>query len=387
MNTNILLVTTSFPGLYPETKHLGGGAFLLSEAQALVSQGYEVHVIMPAVRGALHYEKSGGIEIDRVSYPLMSLNPGYNGKPQHGELNVLEKLSQVFMAMSLMFRVATAITRRSHGLLWSNWLQVGFLSAIGNFGRIPHLLSVRGSDVRGTPDCLIRIMVKFTPNLLNMYPDDPEIADWVKKYSFFEVQVPGVYREKEILRNQGSEKILTVVGRLDNEISSLMLKGLGDELFTMIGQALRARDDFSVVVVGDGKRLDYYREQMSEFSDRVIFRGWQATFDTELSRAAIVIGGSGMNGVIMDTVPYGIPVLISENLTGSLWQDQRNCFVYDPSDVEAWERVVHKALDNPQLLSEFALQAKLDLQKFALPTSHAGEKWADELERFVQLKK
>ncbi|MFT6409189.1 MAG: hypothetical protein ACJAQ6_002614, partial [Arenicella sp.] len=270
MNNNIVLVTTSFPGLYPSSKHLGGGAFLLCEVESLVLQGYQVRVIMPAIAGALGFEKVDGIEIDRVSYPFMSRNPGYNSKPQHGKLKLVEKITQISMALFLMVRVATTISKRKYGLVWSNWLQVGFLSSIGNFARIPHLVSVRGSDIRESPELLVRVMAKFAPNLLNMYPDDPEIRGWIGKYSFHEVKVPGVYREKKISRTEGQQKILTIVGRLDNEVSSLMLKGLGDELFIMITQALRARDDFLVVVVGDGKRLEYYREQMSEFSDRVI---------------------------------------------------------------------------------------------------------------------
>lgn len=382
MKKKILLVSTSFPGLYAESRHLGGAAFLLTEAKALTSQGYEVRVIMPSVKGTLDFEAAQGIEIDRVSYPLMSRNPGYNSKPQHGRLSVVEKISQIIMALFLMFRVAKTINKDRYLLLWSNWLQVGFLSAIGNCGRLPHLLSVRGSDVRESPVWLVKFMTKFTPNLLNMYPDDPEIQEWIKKYSFKEVKVPGVYVDKSIERKQQSSTVLTIIGRLDNERSSLMLKGLGDELFVVIEAVLKERNDFSVVVVGGGKRLEYYKQQMSGFKKRVFFRGWMTNFDAELSQASFVIGGSGLNGVIMDSVPNEVPVLISKKLTGTLWRDQENCLVYDPCDLTKWKEVIHFALDHSKQLSGYATKAKTDLNQFALPYKAAGPEWVLTLETF-----
>ena len=219
-----------------------------------------------------------------------------------------------------------------------------------------------------------------------MYPDDTEIQGWIKEYSFNEIQVPGVYIKKNIKRDIQDKKVITIMGRLDNEHSSLMLKGLGDNLFEVLKEVLNQRDDVYVVVVGAGKRLKHYQQEMSPFSDRISFMGWMTDFDLQLSQASFVIGGSGLNGVIMDSVPNQIPVLISKNLTGSLWRHKENCLVYDPADTAQWKDVISLALDQPKNLQIYASKAKADLNEFALPQYQAGQKWISKINDFLKIR-
>ena len=379
----ILIVTSSFPGLKKNTKHLGGAPFIFTEATALTKIGYEIDVIMPSVKGAPLSELCNGISVTRIEYPMMTHNPGYNGLPQHGNKGIKVLASQFLMSMYLFKTVFFKTRKISYDFLWSNWLQVGAITAIANLGKTPHMVSIRGSDVRETKSRYIKIMARLVPNVLNMYPDDSEIMQWIEQYSFKEHIVPGVYESKSISRATFDKKNITIIGRLDNEESSYRLKGLGDGLFDVLLKLMKERDDFSVTVVGHGRNLQKYRSMLSEYSERVTFTGWKINFDTELSQAGAIIGGSGMNGVIMDSVPNGIPVFISKNLTGSLWKHKQNCLVFDPDNLSEWAKLLAWGLDHPESLIEYAEQAKKDITQFALPMEKSAFEWDKVITKFI----
>lgn len=382
MKNKILLVTTSFPGILPETSGRGGAPFLLREVRALLAVGYEVDVVMPALRAAPAIEREGGLTIRRVAYPLQRINSGFNGKPQHGDLTLWQRLSQVMMALRLFFEVIRLSLGGRYHLLWSNWLQVGVVSSLANIKRIPHLVTIRGSDVRESTSAFVTLAAKLIPNLLNMYPDDPEIASWVARYKFNNFTVPGVFEPRNITRRDAG-RIITVIGRFDGESASYFLKGLGVPLFLVLDQLLHLRDDVSVVVVGDGSSLDECKSIVHHWGDRVLFKGWKTSFDDELSSSTLVIGGSGMNGVVMDAVPNAIPVLISKNLTGTLWRDGVNCLVFDPDDSDGFVGVLNYALSHKELLDSMAVAARDDLKQFASSVSTAGKKWDNVLTRYI----
>jgi glycosyltransferase involved in cell wall biosynthesis len=385
MTTNILITTTSFPGITPQTSSLGGAPFLLREVKALTRIGYNTTVIMPAIKGTPPLETGKNITVIRVQYPLMQYNPGYQGRPQHGNKSPLAIITQLSMAFFLWLSIGKHIIKQKPHIVWSNWLQVGAITALANICRRPHLTTVRGSDVRESSNLSIHLMAKLCPNLLNMYSEDPEINSWIRKYKFKSYTVPAVYETKQ-LNKLKTTKTITIIGRYDEEASSLYLKGLGKPLFDVINQLLSIRDDFHVTIIGDGRSLASYQDLLKEHKARTTFTGWQSNFDRELERSYLVVGGSGMNGVIMDAVPNQIPVLISKNLTGTLWKNGVNCLTFDPQNSSQWLATLQQALNNEDRLKELAIQAQKDLSKVAQPEELAGRFWKRALTEFINTK-
>ena len=378
----ILIVTTSFPSLLRENKGIGGGAFILKEVEALISASYTVKIIMPAINGLSSFESCPGIELERVAYPLQHYNPGFNKRPQHGDLKLINKVSQVSMALALLKVIYAELKKSSYQIVWSNWLQVGMICSLANRRHVPHLMSIRGSDVRESKKAMVKFMAKFCPNLLNMYSDDEALNHWIEEFGFVNHIVPGVYTEKSLARVEPARPLIAIVGRLDGEASGLHMKGLGSNLFEAIKQLFQKRSDFDVIVIGDGKQLNDLQCLLSEFTGNVTFTGWLGEFDQYLAKATLVIGGGGTNGVVMDTTPYGIPLMISKYLTGSIWVDKQNCLVFDPYDINNISRTIEYAIENPQQLEGFGQKAQIDLTKFALPTDKAGIVWREIFEKF-----
>ncbi len=385
MTTNILITTTSFPGITPQTSSLGGAPFLLREVKALTHIGYNATVIMPAIKGTPTKETGKNISVIRVQYPLMQYNPGYQGQPQHGNKRLLAIISQLSMAFFLWLSIGKYIIKQRPHILWSNWLQVGVITTLANIYRLPHLTTIRGSDVRESHSLTIQLMAKLCPNLLNPHSEDPEINSWIRQYKFKSHTVPAVYEQKQ-LNKLKTTKTVTIIGRYDEEASSLYLKGLGKPLFDVINQLLNIRDDFHVAIIGDGRSLASYQDLLKAHKGRTTFTGWQSNFDRELEKSYLVVGGSGMNGVVMDAVPNQIPVLISKNLTGTLWKDGVNCLTFDPQNSEQWLATFQQALNNEEMLKELALQAQKDLSNVAQPEELAGHAWNRVITEFTTSK-
>ena len=385
MKRKILVVSTSFPGLTDNTKHLGGAAFLGREVNMLANQRMDIDVLMPAIKGAGALERSKNITLIRNSYPMMNFNPGFNLMPQHGRLSILAKISQVLMAIFMTLRVRRLAKKNNYDLIWSNWLQVGVICKIANlFLDTPHICTIRGSDVRESKPWAIRLMRSLVPNILNMYEDDPELRRWIEKYNFKEWKVPNVYDAKNLIHKPTYPQKIVVVGRLDGEKSSLRLKGLGDGLITTLQLVLEKAPDIEVVFIGDGKRKKTYQMQLANYGDRVKFLGWLTNFDEHLEAASLVIGAGGLNGVTMDCTPYSIPVIISKNLTGTLWQNDRTCYTYDPADNNDWYQVIIKAIRNPKKTKAMAITAATEIESFALQQEDAAPHWHSTLEDFIK---
>lgn len=381
---HILVVSTSFPGLSETSRHLGGGAFLLNEVSSLVKAGMTVSVIAPAVKGIPNRESRDGIETLRFEYWLMHHNPGYNHSPQYSKRTILGRLSQIFLGIGTSIAVYRRLKKSDITLVWSNWLQVGFFSQMGLMGNAKHLVTIRGSDARDTADFWMKTFSRVTPNLLNPYPDDPEIKDWIQRYSFSSVNVPGVYKSLTLGERQLGSKNITVIGRFDGEAASYKLKGLGIQLFEVLKELALQYPDFVITVVGKGDELERIRSIVQPIEDRVRFAGFQTNLAPYLEQASFVIGAGGMNGVVMDCAPNKVPVLISKYLTGSMWKNKHNCLVYDPFNKAAFVDTMKYALDNPAEMEEYATHAKNDLQEFALPAEEAGQVWKSRIQRWLR---
>jgi len=219
------------------------------------------------------------------------------------------------------------------------------------------------------------------PDIFNIFPFDKEINGWIKKYKFNSITAPAVYQEKQIKRQKVSKNII-VIGRLDKEDVFMRGKGLSLNMFQTLHQLLIQRNDFNLIVVGDGINKKLYEALFGEHQ-RVSFLGWKNNFNQQLNSASIVIGGFGLNGVILDTVPYGILPMLSQTGCFDFWKDQENALIFDYRSSESIKEKINDALDNPDKVELMSENAKQSIREYALPIPEAGLKWKLLLEHFI----
>ncbi|PID78397.1 MAG: hypothetical protein CSA18_03865 [Deltaproteobacteria bacterium] len=388
--TKILITTTSFPTLSntnTNKSYIGGGEFILTEVMALLKANYKVTVLTPLKKHLPIKENINNLKIIRFKYPFMSCGNSYKNFTLHDNKSIKNYISICFLFLWFIFSIFKNIPKEKPDIIWANWIQIGILSKIANllsFKKIPVVATIRGSDLREMPNFLNMFFAKSCNTILNPYTADMEIKEWIKKYKFKEIPVINTYKNLSLNRRKINIPVLTIIGRLNNESKVYQLKGLGKNLFVIINEILTERTDISVDIIGEGTQKKFYENLLKNHDKRVTFTGWLTDFSKYLERSSVVIGGAGLNGVVMDTTPNNIPLLISKNATGIIWKHLSNCLVYDPDNLENFKKMIFLALDNQDLMEKLASKAKKDLAKYALSIDNASFLWKKTFDNIIE---
>ncbi len=387
MKKTILVLTTSFPALTNLNEAKRGGFFMHTDCLCLVKAGYDVHVLAPLRMGLPESESGQGIVVTRFHSPLLKYTPAYRHHALYDFKNPLDVIATMFVFMTYLFEIRKYVRKQRIDLVWANWLQVGFVARLALGRKMPILTTVRGSDVRNMPGWLTMLIAGRVKYVLSMFQDD-EMNMWRDKFRFEEIYVPMLYRTIPIRPRSSSPPAarIVVIGRLENHSYHMKYKGIGDQLFSVLGKVTRTHPQARFTVIGGGSKIDHFRSLCSAFSDKIEFTGWRDEFEDHLSAAGFVIGASGLAGVTLDTVPYGIPVIVSKYDPSSFfWKHEHNCLIYDPLDEENYLATVIYALENPERMRQIAQNAKDDLSNYALPLEEAADVWKSRLEEFMRI--
>jgi glycosyltransferase involved in cell wall biosynthesis len=377
----ILITTTSFPTFTNKNNSqnfIGGGEFILTEVMTLLKYNYKITVIAPLKQNIPINEDINNLKIIRFRYPFMRWGNSYNNLTLHDNTSVKNYLSIFFLFLFFLIFILKNIHKEKPDIIWANWLQIGFLSKIANAlqpKKVPVVTTIRGSDVRKMPVILNRFLAKICTTILNPYSADAEIKEWIKKYNFQEIQVINTYKHISLSERKVNEPRLTIIGRLNKAPELYQIKGLGKNLFIIINEILNERPDIFVDIIGEGTEKNFYEYLLKNHFKRVTFTGWLKNFSKYLEKSSVTIGGASLNGVVMDTAPNNIPLLISKNATGNIWKHLDNCLVYDPDDLTNFKELILFALDNKDLMEKLASKAKKDLNKYALNIDKAAIFW------------
>lgn len=386
MKKAILVLTTSFPALADASDSKRGGFFLFTDCLCLVKAGYIVHVLSPMRRDLPESEAKNGVSVKRFKSPFMKYTPAYNHHALYDFKNVFDVLFTSFILFSYIFQIRRYVTRNNIDLIWANWLQVGYVARLAVGRKVPVLTTIRGSDIRNMPAFLTKLMAMKIKDIFNMHADE-ELNIWIKEFGFKEISVPSAYKNIELDSKSvaSASKNIVVIGRLENHLYHIKHKGIGDQLFSVLKRVLRAYPGARVYVIGDGAKTNHFQSLCSDFSDRIQFLGWRGEFDDYLSLASIVIGASGLAGVTLDAVPYGIPIIVSKHDPSTFfWRNKYNCLIYDPLNEDDYYSTIEFALNNPELIRQYASNAKEDLKKYALPLDAACEIWRVKIDEFIE---
>jgi glycosyltransferase involved in cell wall biosynthesis len=381
-NRNLLLLTTSFADLNSPNP---GAHFLYTQATCLAAAGFRVHVMTPLRKGQAVHQERDGLSVDRFSFPLQERAPFYQHRLLYGIRGPLELLATLSLFARFLLEIRRTARAGNVDIVWANWLQIGYLASWALSGTgVPLVTTLQGTDVRNFPRVLTRVMAVRVPWILNMYGKDAEIQSWIREFGFREIPVPNVYREKPIEPAREGGCIL-VVGRLESDRYHYRAKGIGDPLFRILADLVRRRPEARVVVVGDGSAAERFRRICAGLENQIRFTGWLDNYDEHLPEARFVIGASGHGGVTLDTVPYGIPVLISRHdPVEGFWEHRGNCLLFDPDDEAGFRAVIEEAFDDAESRRRIANRAREDFRAWALPVGEAAARWSAALDSFLR---
>ncbi len=144
----VLMITSSFP------RHEGDyfGQFILELAKALKPNNIEPIVLCPHSPGTMGREVMAGIKVYRFPYfyPFfLQRITGEGGMFQNIRRSLLAKIQlPIFLAMEFIYTIWVA-RREGVGVLHTHWIvPQGLIGAVcGRLLRLPHILSVHGTDV------------------------------------------------------------------------------------------------------------------------------------------------------------------------------------------------------------------------------------------------
>lgn len=280
----VLCVTSTFPRWEGD----GTTPFVLHLAQDLQELGWRVDVLAPHAPGAAMREAIGGVRVERFPYlwPPRLETVCYQGGAlvnlRGNPSNMLKLPALVFCEWSGLFR---RLLRRDYDLLHSHWiLPQGFTGVLAARPlRIPHLLTVHGSDVfalrgrflAGFKRFALRHADAVTVNSTATLNAVAEIAPRLAALYTLPMGVsetrpaPAVVAELSSRHRRGKGPLLVFVGRLVYE------KGVDDLIHAVAALATRA-PDVTAVIVGEGQdrsRLESMGQELG-VADRVAFVGW-----------------------------------------------------------------------------------------------------------------
>jgi glycosyltransferase involved in cell wall biosynthesis len=386
MNKTILIITTSFPEI---RNNVRPNHFLYSFTECLKVAGYTPFILMPQKKGMKNTEQQNGITIIRFKSLFLEHTPLFNGRAVYDIRHVGEFFAILIMFFSFIGQIKKAVKDIKPTLVWSNWIQLGYLSSIALGKKVPQITSIQGSDIRNFPHILTKWIAKRIEYNLDMYKGDKEIQGWVKKYGFKDIVVPYPYfdiKKHQFKKKKRKTFVLGVIGRLELDEYHYRHKGIGIYSFEIFKRLVEKNRLIRILVIGDGSARKTFEGIAGKNKDSISFVGWKDDFRGLLSGLDCVIGASGLCGVTLDVVPSGVATLVSKyDPALGFWKNKKNCLIYDPDDLVSFSLTLEQAFKKRDLLKKIAHQAKKDLQEYAMPMDKAGKVWSDKLDEFIIL--
>ena len=283
----VLCVSSNFPRWAGDSTT----PFVLHLAKDLQALGWEVDVLAPhAEQGTAKEETMDGVRVERFHYlwPQRAQTVCYHG----GALINLRRNKTNFLKLPALVAaewaaVASRLATRRYDVLHSHWiLPQGFTGALAAAPlRVPHVLTVHGSDVFALKGRILRGFKRFSLRRADAVTVNSSATEAVTKEIAPGLQtlhrIPmGVAAHpiakddahvEELRRRHGLEDgpILVFVGRVVAE------KGVG-ELLQAVSRLKNTLPGTTLIVVGDGQQRAEFElmARSLDIGDRTHFVGW-----------------------------------------------------------------------------------------------------------------
>jgi len=176
------------------------------------------------------------------------------------------------------------------------------------------------------------------------------------------------------------KRIIFSAGRLAPE------KGF-DDLILAVKQLRSLRNDFAVVIAGEGKCETALKElvRREEIEDSIRFIGYVDPVDPYIAGCDIFVLPSrweGMPNAVMEAMMLKAPIIAtSVNGVNELMIANETGLVIPHSDVPALVTAIEKLLDNPDLCKKFVHAARCRIERHF---SYSG--MIDALEQYLQMR-
>lgn len=353
--------------------------FILNMAQDLCDLGWHVDILAPHAAGLKKEEKIGAVTIYRFSYmwPAKLQTLCYNGGVAGNLKRSKWRFLQIpFFALSEALALLILLRREDYDIIHSHWLiPQGFIGQmIAGWKKLPHIVSVHGTDIYGFRHPLLTGIKKAAIKnsrlvIANSRATKDEILKITKDTNTDIAVIPTgtTPLQKGTKTNlnkndfcKSEEKLLVFLGRLSEEKGLLYL-------IKALPEILNHRK-VKLLVIGDGPERLKIEKHINDMglSDTVIFTGTvphENIYD-HLLLGDIFIGPSitlksgtteAQGNTFVEAQFAGLPVIASNigGIPDAVIHEQTGLLVPE-KDPDAIAEAVLRLLENPELTKELA---------------------------------
>jgi len=376
----VLFLTSNFP----RWKGDQTTPFIINLADDLVRMGWSVDVLAPHAPGAAVRERIGDIDVYRFRYlfPESQETVCYSG----GALANLRKnpvnyLKLPFLVFAELFALLAHVLRERYDVVHTHWiLPQGFCGAVvRSVTKVPHVLSVHGSDVfalggrivskfksfslrrcdaitvnsTATEEAVRRCVDGQTLSRIPMGVDVPDM----------EAFAPSAKEIRDMYRGN-SDVVMLFVGRLVRE------KGVDD--FISAAQMILAEGiGVTALLIGEGPERMALEAEAKELgvSANVHFLGWieHKELPAYMAAADVLVGPSMIEGqglVFAEALMAGVPV-VATNIGGitDIVIDGETGLLVEPGNPEQIRSAVMRLRSEPGLKERVVASGRRHAEK------------------------
>ena len=362
----VLVLTSNFPRWSGDSTT----PFILHLSQDLSALGWEIHILAPHAPGSRTKETLDGVPVERFRYlwPERLQTVCYQG----GALINLRQNRWNYAKLPVLVTAQwSALLRRlrcgDYDLVHSHWiLPQGFAAALSCKSlKIPHVLSVHGSDIFALQTRMLvpfkrtalRLADAVTANstatreaVLRLAPGLNEVCKIPMGASRPPAPMPSLVADLRSRYRRRNGPMLIFVGRVVEE------KGVAD-LIHAISLLVRSLPDVTALIVGEGQDRRRMESLVHELgvANRVTFAGWVAPdlVPCYLQAADIFVGPSWTEAqglTLIEAMLSRTPVIATRcgGITDVVHHEQTGLLVTakSPHDIAA---AVERLVSDPSL--------------------------------------
>ena len=318
------------PG-FPSSRDDSDKPFLLNHALALVSAGFDVTVVCPAVPGLPNSQIVEGIEVERKRYAPRRFETLAVTGSMYREARGIRSVFALCMVIALTIGVLQESRKRNVYVFHGHWWVPGGLVAVigAMLTRTTSVVHLHGSDsVIASNFFMRRIARRVMRSATHRLAVSQALADWGEKISSKPVAVCPMPLSSEFSRpavSPPSDGPVLAVGRLVRE------KGF-DVLIEAIGRINKV-ERHEIVIVGEGPERTELDRLAASFDVHLTLVGalpprdlvsWyaKASFVVVPSRregfGLVAAEAAAMGRAVIGSRVGGIPEVVSHGMSGLL---------------------------------------------------------------------
>ena len=265
----------------------------------------------------------------------------------------------------------TAIKRSRYcDLIHAHWLLSGFIGLlVKTVTGKPLVITVHGSDVRGTPKAITKFILSRADEVISPHPEITDIlADL--GLSFTEILNPV---DDEKIKSGDPHKVRLEFG-LNGYFVVLFLARLDEfkDPLSLITSASAVKNDMRFLIVGDGPLRKQAEDLAKELNvaDKVVFTGFRSDIPDILASSDLYVALSPTENIwsvsLVEAMTASKPCVVTKSgRTTDMLKHKQDAYLVDPSNPSEIAKALDELFEDEQLRALLGRNAMVRVSAFS----------------------